>query len=57
MSLEALDEEREKQRVATCGSLRLPDVAIETPDAILDTELRPVFDSLWRAGGWPASPS
>ncbi len=36
--------------------LVLPEVAIYSPDAEIDRELKSSFDALWQSAGWPASP-
>ena len=37
--------------------LLLPDVVLQEVDEDLPTVLRPIFDALWNAGGFPRSPS
>ena len=38
------------------STLVLPDVLLDTPEADLNQELKPICDALWQASGWDASP-
>jgi hypothetical protein len=39
------------------AQIQLPDIMIETAQANVERLLRPAFDALWQAGGYPDSPN